>query len=118
MVRLDRCCGSLGDKVPQGADLHALLAEAGKNVGDVSQVGLVRADEQHAAAAVTEPRVGVEEVGGPVQSDDRLPRARAAVDDESAAGSRADDGILVGRDGAEHVSHPGRPAAAQAGDEG
>jgi hypothetical protein len=36
----------------------------------------------------------------------------------SAARSRADDGVLVGRDGAEHVAHPGRAAAAQAGDEG
>ena len=110
--------GSLGDEVPQGAGLHALLAEAGEDVGDVGQVGLVRTDEQHAAPAVTEARVGVEEVGGAVQGDDGLARARTAVDDESAAGSRADDGVLVGLDGAEHVSHPGRPAAAQAGDEG
>ena len=98
--------------------MHALLAKAGENVGDVGQVGLVRTDEQHAAPAVTEARVGVEEVGGAVQSDDGLARTRTAVDDESAAGSRADDGVLVGLDGAEHVSHPGRPAAAQAGDEG
>ena len=78
----------------------------------------MRTDEQHAAPAVTEARVGVEEVSGAVQCDDGLPRARTAVDDESAAGSRADDGVLVGLDGAEHVSHPGRPVAAQAGDEG
>ena len=117
-VGLDRCRGSLGDEVAQGAGLHALLAEAGQDVGDVGQVGLVRTDEQHAAPAVTEARVGVEQVGGAVQSDDGLPRARTAVDDESAAGSRADDGVLVGLDGAEHVSHPGRPVAAQAGDEG
>ena len=53
-----------------------------------------------------------------MQRDDGLARTRTAVDDQSAAGARADDGVLVGRDGAEHVSHPGRPAAAQAGDEG
>jgi hypothetical protein len=53
-----------------------------------------------------------------VQGDDGLPRTRTAVDDESAAGSGADDGVLVGLDGAQHVSHPGRPAAAEAGDEG
>jgi hypothetical protein len=34
---------------------------------------------------VTEARVGVEEVRGAVQSDDGLPGARTAVDDESAA---------------------------------
>ena len=44
--------------------------------------------------------------------------SRTAVDDESAAGSRADDCVLVGLDGAEHVLHPGRPAAAQTGDKG
>ena len=78
----------------------------------------MRTDEQHATPAVTEARIGVEEVSGAVQSDDGLPGTRTAVDDEGAAGSRADDGVLVGLDGAEHVSHPGRPAAAQAGDEG
>jgi hypothetical protein len=35
----------------------------------------VRTDEQYAAPMVTEVRVGVEEVGGPMQSDDGLARA-------------------------------------------
>ncbi len=116
-VGLDRCGGSLGDEVPQGAGLHAFLAEAGQDVGDVGQVGLVRADEQHAASAVTKAGVGVEEVGGAVQRDDGLARARAAVHDQGAGRSGADDGVLVGGDGGEHVPHPGRPAGAQAGDE-
>jgi hypothetical protein len=116
-VGLDRRSGSLGDEVPQGAGLHVLLSEAGEDVGDVGQVGLVRTDEQHAAPAVTQARVGVEEVGGAVQRDDGLPGTRTTVDDQSTAGSRPDDGVLVGLDGAEHVAHPGRPAGAQAGDE-
>ena len=91
--------------------------EAGEDVGDVGQVGLVRADESHAAPAVTQPGIGVQEVGGAVQGHDRLARLRAAVHDERAAGPRADDGVLVGRDRAEDVTHPGRPAGAQAGDE-
>ena len=78
---------------------------------------MVRTDEQHTAATVAEARVGVQEVRRAVQSHDGLPRPRTAVDDERAARTRADDGVLVGLDGAEHVSHPGRPAAAQAGDE-
>ena len=53
-----------------------------------------------------------------MQGDDGLPGARTAVDDEGAAGSRPDDRVLVGLDGAQHVPHPGRPAGAQAGDEG
>ena len=117
-IGLDRRRGSLGDEVPQGADLHALLSEAREDVGDVGQVGLARTDEQHAAPVVTEARVGVEEVGGAVQGDDGLSRPRTAVDDEGAGGARADDRVLVGLDGAEHVAHPRRPVAAQAGDEG
>src|SRR6185295_10052495 len=74
-------------------------------------------DEQYAASTVPEPWVGVEEVGSAVQGDDGLARARTAVDDESAAGPSADDRVLVGLDGAEHVAHPGRPVAAQAGNE-
>ena len=58
------------------------------------------------------------EIGRTMQGDDGLSGAWTAVDDKSAAGSRPDDGVLVGRDGAEHVSHPGRPAGAHAGDEG
>ena len=77
----------------------------------------MRPDEEHAAAALAEARVGVEEVRRAVQGDDRLPGARAAVDDEGAARAGADDGVLVGLDRAEHVAHPARPAAAQAGDE-
>ena len=96
-VGLDRCRGSLGNEVPQGAGRRALLAEAREDVGDVGQVGLVRTDELHAAPAVTEAGVGVQKVGGAVQGDDGLARTRAAVDDKSAAGSSADDGVLVGR---------------------
>jgi hypothetical protein len=53
-----------------------------------------------------------------VQSDDGLARTGTAVDHQGAAGSRPDDGVLVGLDGAEHVPHPARPVATQAGDEG
>ena len=106
------------DEVTQGARLHALLPEAGQDVGHVGQVRLVRTDEQHPAPAVTESRVGVEEVGRAVQGDDGLAGARAAVDDECTARPGSDDRVLVGLDGAEDVAHPWRPAAAQAGDEG
>ena len=64
-------------------------------------------DEQHSTPAVAEARVGIEEVGSTVQSDDGLPRTRTAVNDESSAGTRADDGVLVGCDGAQHISHAG-----------
>ena len=105
-VGLGRRGGALGDQAGQGGYLHTLLAQAGEHVGDVGQVVLVRADEQHAAPPVTEARVGVKQVGGAVQRHDGLPGPRTAVDDESTAGSRPDDGILVGLDSAEHVPHP------------
>ena len=109
--------GSLGDEVGQRAGLHALLPEAGKDVGDVGQEGLVRSDEQHATRG-TQAGFGVEQVRGTVQGDDGLPGARAAVDDEGTPGARADDGVLVGRDGGEHVPHPVGAVLPQADEKG
>ncbi|MEE2045973.1 MBL fold metallo-hydrolase, partial [Nocardiopsis tropica] len=99
-------------------DADAILAAVGGR--RVVAVVCTHAHNDHvnAAPAVAEPRVGVQEVGGAVQGDDGLPRARPAVDDQGAAGPGADDGVLIGLDGAEHVPHPGRPVVAQAGDEG
>ena len=47
-----------------------------------------------------------------------MPVPGPAVHDERAARPGADDRVLVGLDGAEHVPHPGRAAAAEGGDEG
>ncbi len=110
--------GTLGEEVPQGAGLHAVLAEAREHVGDVAQVRAVRSDEQDAAAPVAQPRVGVEEVRGAVQGDDGLPGAGPAVDDERACGPGTDDRVLVGLDRAEDVAHPRGAVGAEAGDEG
>ena len=104
-VGLDGCRGTLGDEIQQGAGLHALLSEARQNIGDVGQVGTVWPNEEHATPAVAEARVGIEQIGSAVQRDDGLPRARTAVDDQGPAGTGANDGVLVGRDGAEHVAH-------------
>jgi hypothetical protein len=116
-ISLGRRGRTLGDEVQQRAGLHALLTEARQDVGHIGQVRLMRADEQHPAAVMAEVGVGVEQVGGAVQRDDGLARPRPAVDDESAAGSRADDRVLISLDGAEHVAHAGGPVAAQTGDE-
>ncbi len=109
---------ALGDEVTQGADLHAVLAEAGQDVVDVRQICLMRPDEQHAAPAAADARIGVEEVGRAVQGDHGLAGTGAAIDDERAPGAGADDGVLIGLDGGEHIPHPARPAAAEARDEG
>ncbi|MCR6493663.1 hypothetical protein LJB74_14685 [Cellulomonas sp. P24] len=63
-------------------------------------------DEQHPAPAMPEARVGVQEVGGAVKGDDGLARPRAAVDDQGVTGPGADDGVLIGLDRGEHVTHP------------
>src|SRR5699024_12663112 len=72
---------------------------------DIRQVGTRRADEQRAAAPVTQPWVGVEQVGGAVQGDHRLARARSAVDDQGPARIGPDDGVLIGGDGGQHTVH-------------
>ena len=117
-IGLGYCCGSLADEIPQGAGLHAFLAQAGEDVCDVGQVRTVWTDEQHSTPAVAEARVGVEEIGSAMEGHDGLPGPRTTVDDERPAGTGADDGVLVGLDGAEHISHAGRAAATQARDEG
>ena len=116
-VRLDAGRRTLRDEVPNRAGLHPLLAEAREHVRDVAQVGAVGADDEYAATAVTEPRVGVQQVCGPVQGHDGLAGSGPTIDDEPAAGPGADDGVLVGLDRAEHVPHLRRPAAPEAGDE-
>lgn len=116
-IRLCEGRVALRNEIAQRADLHALLAQTREDVGDVGQIGLVRTDEQEPSAP-RDPRLGVQEVGGAMQRDDGLARSRAAVDDERAPRSRPDDGVLIGLDRAEHVAHPGRPAAAEARDEG
>jgi len=78
----------------------------------------VRTDEQHAALAVTQARIGVQEIGGSVQGDDGLTRPRTAVDDERTARSRADDGSWSAAMVPSTSRIRGRPAAATAGDEG
>ena len=108
---------ALGDQVAQGAREDAVLPQARQHAGDVVQVGPVRTDDEHPSPAPAHPRVGVHEVGGAVEGDDRLARARPAVHDERPARPGPDHRVLVGLDGAEHVAHPLGPGGAEAGHE-
>ena len=105
--------GQLGDR----RRLHAVLPERGQHVGDVVEIRAVRAHEQQVAAAVPDAGVRVQQVCRPVQSHHRLARARPAVDHEGATGVGADDRVLIGLDGGQHIPHPAGPRPAQAGEE-
>jgi hypothetical protein len=78
----------------------------------------VRADEQHAAPPLSQAGVGVQQVGGAVERHDGLAGAGAAVHDEGTPCVGADDGVLVGLDGAEDVAHLRGPVLAEAREEG
>lgn len=114
---LEHSIRSLGHEVAQRARSHALLAEAWQHVGDVVQVGPVRADEQDTAPVARQLRIRIEEIRGAVQGDHCLARAWPAVDYERAAGSGPDNGVLVRGDGGQHVPHVRRAARAEACDE-
>ena len=104
-VGLDGSGRALRDEVAQRAGLHAVFAEAREHILDVREVRRTRTDEQHAAAALPEVRIRVDQIGGAVQRDHRLAGPGSAVDDESAPRSGADDRVLVGLDRPEHVPH-------------
>ncbi len=117
-VGLDAGARTLGHEVAQGRELHAVLPEARQDVRHVVEVRLVRPDDEHPTAPRVHQRLRVQEVGGAVQRDHRLPGAGSAVDDERAASPGPDDGVLVGGERPEHVAHTRRPRAAEARDEG
>ncbi|MGB3954789.1 MAG: hypothetical protein WBL05_05845 [Brooklawnia sp.] len=75
----------------------------------------MRAKDQHSGPAAGQSRVGIQQVGRAVQRDDGLARPRAAVHEQRAVGVGSDDGVLVGRDRAEDVLHPGGAGLGQAG---
>ena len=75
------------EEVGQHRQLDAGLAEAREHLLDVAEEEPVGADHEHALALEREP-VGVEQVGGAVEGDDRLAGAGAALHDEHARAGR------------------------------
>ena len=74
-------------------------------------------DDEDAAGLVAAP-VAVEQVGGPVEGDDRLAGAGAAGDLGDAAGTGPDRLVLVALDRRDDVAHLGTAAAGERGHEG
>ena len=93
-----------GEQLAQAGQQHPGLAQRGQHLPDVADEGRVRADDQHGTPGQQLP-VLVEQVGGAVQRHRGLSGARAALDDQHPLVRGADDGVLVGLDGAHDVGH-------------
>ena len=89
----------------------------GQDLLDVAEEERVGPDHQHALALEGEP-VGVEEVGGPVEGDRRLARARAALDHQHPGQRGPDDLVLLALDGGDDVGHPAGAGPVEGGQQG
>ena len=79
------------------------LTERGQHSLDVAQEHPVGSDDEHALVLEREP-VGVEQVGGAVERDDRLAGAGSALHDEHPGLRAADDLVLLALDGGDDVA--------------
>ena len=96
--------GTRAEQVGQGRLGHVDLAEGGQHVADVGQEGAVRPDDQDPAPGHP-ARVGVEQVGDPVQADRGLPGSGCALDAQRVLRAGPDDVVLVRGDGGHDVAH-------------
>ena len=87
--------------------VDARLTQRRQHLLDVTEEEAVGPEHEH-ALALEQEAVGVEEVGGPVERDRGLARARAALHDEHAGQRRPDDLVLLGLDGGDDVAHEAR----------
>ena len=106
----------VGDEVGEHDLLDARLAERWQHPLDVAQEHPVRPDDEHPLVLQREP-VGVQQVGGAVQRNDRLAGPRAALDDEHAGLRRTDDLVLFGLDRGDDVAERSRAAAFEGGEQ-
>ena len=104
------------DEVAHRAQRHRLLAQARQHALDVGRVRGGRPDDED-AAVLEAPALGVQEVRGTVEGDDRLAGAGAAADLGDAARGGADGLVLVALDRRDDVAHLAAAAAGQGGDE-
>ena len=90
-----------------------LVAQAGQHRPDVADEGRVGADDQHVLGLQPLAHV-VQQPRRPVEADDGLAGARAALDDEQLLDRPADDVVLGGLDRGDDVAQLARAAAAEA----
>ncbi len=106
-----------GHQVGEYDLFHAGLAERRKHTVDVAQEHAVRSDDEHALVLEREP-VRVEQIGGAVERDHGLARARPALHDEHAAELRTDDLVLLRLDRGHDVAELARARLLECGQEG
>ena len=106
----------VGHEVGEHDLLDTGLAERRKHPLDVAQEHPVRPDDEHALVLQREA-VGVQQIGGTVQGDDRLAGARSALDDEHAGLRRTDDLVLLRLDRGDDVAERSGTAAFEGGEQ-
>ena len=114
--RLGTRGGHLGHERCRRGQLDARLAERWQHLLDVAEEEAVGPHDEHALALEQEP-MGVEEVGGPVERDRGLARARAALHDEHPGERRPDDLVLLGLDRGHDVAHVARARPLERGEQ-
>ena len=107
----------LGHQSRHRREGDAGLPEGRQDLLDVAQKERVGTDHQHPLTLQREP-VRVQEVGGPVQRDGRLPGSRAALDEQEPGQGRPDDLVLFALDRAHNVGHPAGAHGAECSQEG
>ena len=101
LARAQEC--DVGDEIGEHDLFDAGLAERWEHALDVAEEHAVRANDEHTLVVEREP-VGVDEVGGAVERDDRLAGAGAPLHDEYAVLGRADDLVLLTLDRGDDVA--------------
>jgi hypothetical protein len=102
-----------GHRVPcdlllEGRLPYTALAQRGQHLRDVGEEGPVGSEDEQSAAADA-LRVGVEKVGGPVQSDGGFPGARGALHAHRNGQVPSYEIVLIGLDGRGDVPHGADP---------
>ncbi len=93
-----------GDLLGEGRLPYAGLTEGGQDLRDVGEEGPVRPEDEQAAAPHA-LRMGVEQIGRPVQADGGLAGAGSTLHAHGEAQVAADEVVLLGLDGGGDVPH-------------
>lgn len=117
-VTLTRKVPTSGDEVGQRAHQSAIFTEVRQHVAHVVDVRSMRSHEQQPILPLLEARIGVQEIRGAVQSNDRLSGSRPTINHQRAIRRRADDRVLVSLNRRENIAHLSRAMGAEGSEQG